>query len=64
MANSGQIVNLVLEKNIKRIFEVYKSDDVPLNAKLPISETFLIIAKNIGLRKIFLSTHIEPILAA
>lgn len=63
MANSGQIVNLVLEKHLKRIFEVYKSDEVPLNAKIPISETFLLIAKNIGLRKIFLANHILPILA-
>ena len=54
VANSGQIVNLVQEKNMKRIIQVYTSEDMHIKFRQEISELFLIIAKNIGLRKIFL----------
>jgi len=40
---------------MKRIISVYDDQDLHVKFKLEISELFLIIAKNIGLRKIFLN---------
>lgn len=54
IANSGQLVNLVTEQNMQKLFALYESDDLDTNARLAIGETFVTIAKNIGLRKIFL----------
>lgn len=62
MANSGQIVNLVQEKNMKRIIMVYDSIDLHSRFRIEIAELFLVIAKNIGLRKIFLNTGLHEIL--
>lgn len=62
VANSGQIVNLVLEKNMKRVITVYDSDELHVKFRQEISELFLIIAKNIGLRKIFLNKRLHEIL--
>ena len=54
MANSGQIVNLVIEKNMKRLIKVYDDNEMIASTRIAISECFFIIAKNISLRKIFL----------
>ena len=62
IANSGQIVNLVQEKNMKRVIQIYESKDMHVKFLYEISELFIIIAKNIGLRKIFLNTNIHEIL--
>jgi hypothetical protein len=39
---------------MQKLFALYESDDLDTNARLAIGETFVTIAKNIGLRKIFL----------
>lgn len=62
MANSGQIVNLVQEKNMRRIIQVYDSEDLHARFRNEIAELFLLIAKNIGLRKIFLNEGLHEIL--
>ena len=54
IANSGQLVNLVNETNIQKLFGLYNQEELQTDARLAIGETFLIIAKNIGLRKIFM----------
>jgi len=54
IANSGQLVNLVTEVNMQKMFSLYNSEELVTYARLAIGETFLTIAKNIGLRKIFL----------
>ena len=59
VANSGQIVNLVQEKNMKRVISVYESEDIHVKYRQEISELFMIIAKNIGLRKIFLNQRLH-----
>lgn len=61
-ANSGQIVNLVQEKNMKQIIQVYVQQDIHVKFRQEISELFLIIAKNIGLRKIFLNPMLHEVL--
>jgi len=40
---------------MKRIIQVYVAEDMHVKFRQEISELFLIIAKNIGLRKIFLN---------
>ena len=62
IANSGQLVNLVTECNIKKLFHLYDQDELLIDARLSIGETFLTIAKNIGLRKIFLKPEYLEIL--
>lgn len=62
MSNSGQIVNLVQEKNMRRVIQIYASPDQMVKTRVEISEMFLIIAKNIGLRKIFLNTKLHEML--
>lgn len=54
IANSGQLVNLVTDANIQRLFNLYNQEEMVTEARLSIGETFQMIAKNIGLRKIFL----------
>jgi len=62
VANSGQIVNLVQEKNMKRVLKVYEMEDLHGKFRLEISELLLILAKNMGLRKIFLNTYLHQVL--
>ena len=62
VANSGQIVNLVQEKNMLKVIMVYEDAQLPAKFRAEISELFLIIAKNIGLRKIFLNRNLHHIL--
>ena len=62
VAHSGQLINLIPEKNMKRIIQAYVSEDLHAKYRLKISETFLIIAKNIGLRKIFLNKSLHEVL--
>ena len=47
---------------MKRVIQVYESEDLDVRYKVEISELFLIIAKNIGLRKIFLNTRLHELL--
>ena len=54
MANSGQLVNLVTENNMQKLFNLYTQEELDTQARISIGETFFTIAKNIGLRKIFL----------
>ena len=54
IANSGQLVNLVQDVNISKIFSLYDQEEMHTMIRKTIAETFLAIAKNIGLRKIFL----------
>ena len=54
MANSGQLINLSCEKNMARILSIFSDYNVPADIRTSISETLIVIAKNIGLRKIFL----------
>lgn len=54
IANSGQLVNLVQDVNISKIFNLYDQEEMHTMCRKTIAETFLAIAKNIGLRKIFL----------
>lgn len=55
MANSGQLVNISVERNMKRVFAIFCKEEVPNQIKLQILETFIIMAKNIGLRRIFMT---------
>lgn len=54
MANSGQLVNLVTDNNIQKLFALYTNKELVTEARIAIGETFFTIVKNIGLRKIFL----------
>lgn len=63
IANSGQMIHLSMEKNMRRIFTIFGQADVPKNIQANILDIFIIIAKNIGLRKIFLSPLIFPTMA-
>ena len=62
MANSGQIVNLVMEKNMKRLIKVYDDNEMIASTRIAISECFFIIAKNISLRKVFLQPSFHRLL--
>ena len=54
MANSGQLVNLVSESKMQKLFKLFKDDEVHMHARMAIGDALLTVAKNIGLRKIFL----------
>lgn len=54
MAASGQLVNLVSENNMQKLFALYEMEELLTQARLAVSEMFFTIAKNIGLRKLFL----------
>ena len=47
---------------MKRIIAVYESQELHVKFRQEISELFLIIAKNIGLRKIFLNRNLHELL--
>lgn len=47
---------------MKRIIQVYDSHDLHARFRVEIAELFLVIAKNIGLRKIFLNEGLHEIL--
>lgn len=53
MANSCQMVNLVQEKQMRRLTSIYSNDEMIIPSRVQIAEAFIIIAKNKGLRKIF-----------
>jgi len=54
MANSGQLVNLVTESKMQKLFKLFRDEECNFIARQAIGETFLVIVKNLGLRKIFL----------
>lgn len=63
IANSGQLVNLVREANFAKLFALYEQEDLLATARQYISETFLLIAKNMGLRNIFFKRqHLHPLM--
>jgi len=62
IANSSQIVNLCQQRNIKSLISIYTTDHMITSAKVVITETFFIITKNIGLRKLFLWRDLLQIL--
>lgn len=53
IANSGQIVNLVQEKQMTRLTSYFSNEEMELDTRVSICQAFIIIAKNKGLRKIF-----------
>jgi hypothetical protein len=54
MANCGMIVNIVQDKNFVKLLGFYQNEELILSARVLLTECFIIIAKNIGLRKLFL----------
>lgn len=51
------------DTNLSRLFELYAQDEMEPMCRLAIVETFLVIAKNIGLRKLFLKrSYIGPLM--
>ena len=57
IANSFQMSNLVKSENISKIFNLYDQEDLVLEARIAISEIFLIVAKNMNLRRVYFRTH-------
>ena len=53
MANSGTIVNLVQDRHFKKLLTFYNNEELMVQARVLICECFIIIAKNMGLRKLF-----------
>jgi len=54
---------LVSDTNLSRLFALYEQDEMQPTCRLAIVESFLVIAKNIGLRKLFLKTsYISPLM--
>ena len=47
---------------MRRIVQTYESAELHIKVKQEISELFMIIAKNMGLRKIFLNRYLHEIL--
>lgn len=47
---------------MRRVISVYESEDLHAKFRQEISELFLLISKNIGLRKIFLNQKLHEIL--
>ena len=55
MANSGQIVNLVMDKYMKRLIKVYDDNEMITSTRIAIAECFFIIAKNCGTMPLLLT---------
>jgi hypothetical protein len=54
---------LVSEPNFGRLFSLYEKDEMNPTCRLAIIESFLVIAKNIGLRKLFLKrSYLNPLM--
>lgn len=53
MANSCQLVNLVQDKQMRRLNAVFSNEEMIIQTRVQIAEAFIIVAKNKGLRKIF-----------
>lgn len=62
IANSGQIINLVQEKQMSRLTAVFKNEEIEVKTRVQIGEAFIIIAKNKGLRKIFFQRELLNLL--
>ena len=45
---------MVSDANMQKLFNLYDQDEMVTEARIAIGEAFLAIAKNIGLRKLFL----------
>ena len=54
MAVSKQIEDLVLDKNMNKLLRIFQSPEMHWNSRLAILDTFIIIAKHISLRPVFL----------
>jgi hypothetical protein len=63
IANSGQLVNFVTDSNISKLFGLYEQEDNQPQIRQAVVDSLLLIAKNIGLRKIFLKrSYLNPIM--
>ena len=53
---------MVSDANMQKLFNLYDQDEMVTEARIAIGEAFLAIAKNIGLRKLFLRPDYHAIL--
>lgn len=63
MANSGHIVNLVQQKHMAKLLKIYGNPETLTRVRVAIIDTFFLISKNIGLRKVFLNQEVITIVA-
>lgn len=63
MANSFQLANLIRIDYIGKVFNLFDQDETTLEAREAITNVFIVIAKNMSIRKIlFKKEHLVPIM--
>lgn len=54
LAGSGQVVSMIQERHLMKLIVIYDTTDMPIDVRQAVVESFQLIAKNIGLRKVFM----------
>ena len=62
LASSGQVVSMIQERHLMKLIAIYDTSDNPLDVRLSVVESFHLIAKNIGLRKVFMRPQVLHVL--
>lgn len=62
LASSGQVVSIIQERHLMKMVAIYDTSDMPIEVRLAVVESFHQIAKNIGLRKVFIRPDVLHVL--
>lgn len=63
MANSFQLANLIRIEYISKVFYLFDQEETVVQVREAITDVFIVIAKNMSLRKILLKQeHLVPIM--
>jgi len=63
LADSFYLTNLIKIENISKLLNLFDQEETTLQAREAICYIFIVIAKNIGMRKIlFKQEHLVPIM--
>lgn len=53
---------MIQERHLMKLIVIYDTSDMPIDVRLAVVESFHLIAKNIGLRKVFMRSQVLHIL--
>ena len=62
LAGSGQVVSMIQERHLMKLIMIYDTSDMPVDVRWAVVESFHLIAKNIGLRKVFMRPQVLHVL--
>jgi len=62
LASSGQVVSMIQERHLMKLIVIYDTPDMPIDVRQAVVESFQLIAKNVGLRKVFMRPQVLHVL--